>query len=71
MPHDHIDLLGLTSVGKNYVSNNMYRENMDFLLRTSPLKVSSSDTLFIGSASDTLFAKVMTNSTKEQMYAVE
>lgn len=45
--------------GKNYKSNSIYRENIDFLLRTLPLKVS---------ASDTLFAKVITNSTKEQVY---
>nr|ABA96653.1 hypothetical protein LOC_Os12g09560 [Oryza sativa Japonica Group] len=52
-------LLSLNCEGKNYKSNNIYRENIDFLLRTLPLKVS---------ASDTLFAKVITNSTKEQVY---
>ncbi len=34
---------------------------MDLLLRTLPLEVSASDTLFV---------KVMTNSTQEQVYAV-
>lgn len=56
-----IDLWSLNCEGKNYKSNNIYRENIDFLLRTLPLKVSASDTLFV---------KVITNSTKEQLYAV-
>lgn len=57
-----IDLWGLTFLGKKkYITNNIYRENIDFLLRTLPLEVS---------ASDTFFAKFMTNSTQEQVYAV-
>ena len=43
------------------ISNNIYREIMDLLLRTLTLKLS---------ASDTLFAKVITNSTKDQVYAI-
>lgn len=42
-----IDLWGLTFLGKKkYITNNIYRENIDFLLRTLPLEVSASDTFF-------------------------